>query len=180
MSAFTFCPRCGSQLAVDAAHPVAPQKCFCCGSTHYHNSKPCAGALIVEGDRVLLAERGIEPHRGDWDVPGGFLEPGEDPLEGARREVREETGLEVDLEGPFAILVDRYSYSNEMDYTLNVYYVARITGGVPKPADDVASLRWFPIAEPPNQIAFEHCRELLRRLRVSYLTPVPSPPRGEG
>jgi ADP-ribose pyrophosphatase YjhB (NUDIX family) len=167
MSAFKYCPRCGSPLAIDGAHPDAPQKCFCCGTTHYHASKPCAGALIVEGDRVLLAERGVDPFRGDWDVPGGFLEAGEDPVEGARREVREETGLEVELTGPFAVLVDRYPFGAEVEYTLNFYYVARIVAGEPRPADDVASLHWFPIAQPPERIAFAHCRELLDRLKQS-------------
>jgi ADP-ribose pyrophosphatase YjhB (NUDIX family) len=167
VSTFRFCPRCGSQLSIDSAQPFAPQKCFCCGSTHYHGSKPCAGALIVEGNLVLLSERAIDPFKGDWDVPGGFLEAGEDPKEGARREVLEETGLEVELEGPFAVLVDRYPYGKELDYTLNLYYLARIISGTPRPADDVASLRWFPIDSPPERIAFAHCRELLERLKQS-------------
>jgi 8-oxo-dGTP diphosphatase len=115
----------------------------------------------------LLSERAIEPFRGDWDVPGGFLEAGEDPVDGARREVREETGLEVELEGPFAVLVDRYPYGNKLDYTLNLYYIARVISGDPQPADDVASLRWFPIDSPPERIAFPHCRELLERLKQS-------------
>jgi 8-oxo-dGTP diphosphatase len=167
MSAFSFCPRCGSPLAIDTFHLLAPQKCYCCGQTHYHASKPCAGALIVDGDRVLLSERGINPYRGDWDIPGGFLEAGEDPADGVRREVREETGLEVELEGPFAVLVDRYPYGKEVDFTLNVYYIARIVAGDPHPADDVASLQWFPIDSPPERIAFDHCRELLEQLRRS-------------
>jgi ADP-ribose pyrophosphatase YjhB (NUDIX family) len=168
VSAYSFCPRCGSQLAIDSANPFGPQKCYCCGSTHYHGSKPCAGALIVEGDRVLLSERAIEPFRGDWDIPGGFLEAGEDPIDGVRREVREETGLEVELEGPFAVFVDRYPYGKELDYTLNLYYLARIVSGDPRPADDVSSLRWFPIDSPPERIAFAHCRELLERLKQSH------------
>src|SRR5713226_5795496 len=65
MPAYAFCPTCGSPLGHDGANAAAPQKCFCCGTTHYHNSKPCAGALIVEDGQVLLAERGIEPFRGD-------------------------------------------------------------------------------------------------------------------
>jgi 8-oxo-dGTP diphosphatase len=165
MSAFSYCPRCGSQLPIDRARPHAPQKCLCCGTTHFHNSKPCAGALIVDGNSVLLAERGVAPHRGDWDVPGGFLEAGEHPRDGARREVREETGLEVDLGEPFVILVDRYPYGDTIDYTLNVYYIATVVAGQPVPADDVASLRWFPLTDLPDNIAFDHCRELLHRLR---------------
>src|ERR1700682_4608762 len=92
--AFKFCPNCGSPLAVDRNAPLAAQKCFCCGSTHYHNSKPTPSALIVDEDQILLSQRAGEPFRGFWDIPGGFLEAGEDPLDGAKREIREETGLE--------------------------------------------------------------------------------------
>jgi 8-oxo-dGTP diphosphatase len=116
-----------------------------------------------------LAERGIEPFKGDWDVPGGFLEPGEDPAGGAKREVLEETGLEVELSAPFAILIDRYPYGNGVDFTQNTYYLARIVGGSAAPADDVASLRWFSLDALPENIAFEHCRELLNRLATAHL-----------
>jgi ADP-ribose pyrophosphatase YjhB (NUDIX family) len=162
---FKFCPACAARLPFDPAAPLAPQHCPSCGAVHYHNSKPTAGALIVRDGRVLLAARAIEPFKGYWDVPGGFLDPGEHPTDGARREVREETGLEVELGEPFAILIDRYAYGDGSDFTLNVYYLARIVAGEPRPADDVASLRWFSLDALPERIAFDHARELLDRLR---------------
>lgn len=165
MSAFSFCPRCGDALSADLAHPFAAQHCGSCGATHYHNSKPCAGALIVREGQVLLAERAIDPWRGYWDVPGGFLEPGEHPADGARREVREETGLEVQLSEPFAILIDRYHQAGQEDFTLNVYYLATPIGGALRPDDDVASLHWFPIHALPDRLAFAHARVLLQKLR---------------
>lgn len=61
----------------------APVKCGVCGKWHYHNSKPCAGALVVRDGKVLLAQRGVEPFKGYWDIPGGFLEAGEHPEHGA-------------------------------------------------------------------------------------------------
>ena len=74
MPAFNYCPGCGSPLTIDRSNPFAEQKCFCCGASHYHNSKPTAGALIVDSGRILLSQRAREPFRGDWDIPGGFLE----------------------------------------------------------------------------------------------------------
>ena len=59
------------------------------------NAKRCASAVIVREGRVLLGRRAGEPGRGQWDIPGGFLNPWEHPADGAMREVREETGLEV-------------------------------------------------------------------------------------
>ncbi|HLZ10644.1 MAG TPA: NUDIX hydrolase [Chloroflexota bacterium] len=162
MPAFTYCSKCGSPLAADRQAPLAAQKCFCCGATHYHNSKPTAGALIVNEDQVLLSKRARAPFRGFWDIPGGFLEAGEDPREGARREVREETGLEVVLAGPAEVYVGRYGADG--DYTLNLYYRATIVSGEPNPADDVTDLRWFAMDSLPENLAFDHERDLLRRL----------------
>ncbi len=172
MAAFSFCPRCGAPLARNRAAPHAPQTCAACGTTHYHNSKPCAGAVILRDGRVLLGQRAVEPHRGDWDIPGGFLEPGEHPRAGARREVKEETGLEVALDAePFAILIDYYGHGDEGDYTLNIYYLGHVIDGEPRPADDVAALSWFSLEALPPNLAFSHCRELFRRLAETLARP---------
>ena len=166
MPAFTYCPTCGSPLASDRAAPFADQKCFCCGSIHYHNSKPTAGALIFDGDRILLSKRAGEPFRGDWDIPGGFLEAGEDPREGARREIREETGLEIQVTGPPEVNVGRYGPTG--DFVLNLYFRASIISGKPAPADDVEELRWFLMNELPTNLAWEHERQLLGRLAAEH------------
>ena len=81
---YRFCPYCGSGLAWPeaAVHPV----CTRCGETFFQNSKPCVGTIIVRDGLVLLVRRGIEPFKGDWDLPGGFLDPGEPPDAGAVRE----------------------------------------------------------------------------------------------
>jgi NADH pyrophosphatase NudC (nudix superfamily) len=68
MPPFSFCPACGAPLTIDPARPQAPQRCAARGATHYHNSKPCAGALILRGDELPLAERAVEPFRGYWDI----------------------------------------------------------------------------------------------------------------
>ncbi len=169
MPAFTYCPYCATRLPVDLLRPDAPRACVACGATHYHNSKPAAGALILRDDRVLLVERAVEPFKGYWDVPGGFLELGEHPADGARREALEETGLIVELEDPpFAIMMDHYGDSG--DFTLNVYYVARVVGGEARPSDDAAALDWFPLTALPERIAFDHCAELLRRLAARKIS----------
>lgn len=166
MPAFRFCPNCAARLPTDPSNPHASQSCGACGATYYHNSKPTAGALILRDDQILLAERAIEPFRGYWDIPGGFLEPGEHPADGARREALEETGLQIAIaDSPFAIMIDRYGESQ--DYTLNLYYVATVIGGEAQPADDVASLRWFPLNALPERVAFDHANEVLRRLAAS-------------
>jgi 8-oxo-dGTP diphosphatase len=107
---------------------------------------------------VLLGRRGIEPGLGEWDIPGGFLEPWERPEEGAVRELAEETGLVVRTTELLTILVD--TYQDEV-YTLNLYFLAELVGGEPYPTDDLVELRWFGPDELPSSMAFANCLQAL-------------------
>jgi 8-oxo-dGTP diphosphatase len=126
-----------------------------------------ASALPEDGDRVLLARRAYEPFRGLWDVVGGFVGEGEHPLEGLRREVHEETGLGFEVDALLGIWMGDY----DGRATLNLYWTGRLGPGRPKPADDVAELRWFPIDElpPPEELAFDGLmREVLTAWRKQH------------
>jgi len=133
------CPRCGADVAPEGGRVVCPS----CGFTAYAHSQPTACALVVDGGRLLLARRAREPERGKWDLPGGFLEEGEHPLEALRRELREETGLEVEPLDFVGVWMDRYGEGEAAPATLNLYWTARVLAGEPAPADDVSELRWF-------------------------------------
>jgi ADP-ribose pyrophosphatase YjhB (NUDIX family) len=151
------CPRCAAALvrAVPAGDDEERLVCPACGLVLYENPAPTASALVVDAEgRVLLARRGIPPFLGLWDAPGGFIRPGESGEEAARRELREETGLEIAVGEVLAILPD--TYGDDGQTTLNVFYAARVVGGEPAPASDVSELAWFaPGALPgPAEIAF--------------------------
>jgi ADP-ribose pyrophosphatase YjhB (NUDIX family) len=135
---------------------LAAQVCGKCQAIHYRNAKPCAGALVVRDGQVLLGRRAIDPGRGMWDIPGGFLEPWEHPADGAAREVAEETGLLVRVASLLTVVMDTY---HGAFYTLNVYYLAEVVdgdGGM-RAADDLAELRWFTPETLPAEYAFPHC-----------------------
>lgn len=141
------------------------QDCASCGEPLYHDAKPCSAVLVLDADgRVLLARRAVEPARGRWDLPGGFCGPDETPEECARRELHEETGCTIELTGFLGHVVDVYGADG--DNTLNALYTARITSGVPAPADDVAELRWFDPDRLPaaGELAFANTAEALARL----------------
>jgi ADP-ribose pyrophosphatase YjhB (NUDIX family) len=107
------------------------------------------GALIIEGDRILLVERGREPLKGWWSLPGGVVEAGERLEDAARREVREETGLEVEivcLLEVFERIMRDTTGRPEYHYVL-MDYLCRPTGGELGAADDASCARWVTEAE---------------------------------
>jgi ADP-ribose pyrophosphatase YjhB (NUDIX family) len=102
------------------------------------------GALIFQRDRILMAQRGKEPLKGWWSLPGGALELGELLADGIRREVREETGLEIRLLGVLEIferIMRDAGGIPEYHYVL-IDYICRVTGGELRPGDDVCAVEW--------------------------------------
>jgi ADP-ribose pyrophosphatase YjhB (NUDIX family) len=110
------------------------------------------GAIILDAGRVLLIERGKEPLKGYWSLPGGALETGEGVEDGLRREVREETGLEVELLGIVEIFerVTRDSEGKAMYHFVLIDYLCRAAGGVLAAGDDASRAAWVRREELPN------------------------------
>ena len=160
LDGWKLCPRCGNQLT----HRESRVACDACGFVLYAHSAVTASALPVDGNRVLLARRAIEPAKGKWDCVGGFLDEGEHPLDGLRRELREETGLDVEPLEFLGVWMDRYGGESTAEATLNFYWTARVLGGEAAPADDVDDLRWFSRDELPDDdaLAFENVPLVLR------------------
>jgi 8-oxo-dGTP diphosphatase len=157
------CPHCAGAIENDAKTAT----CADCGFTAYGSPEPTVCALVLDGEgRVLLARRKFDPKAGTWDVPGGFLEEDEEPLDGLRRELREEAGVEIEPLELAGIWADRYGGGDDPTATLNLYWTARIVSGEPAPADDVAELRWFSLdALPPgDELAFHNVVEALRSI----------------
>jgi ADP-ribose pyrophosphatase YjhB (NUDIX family) len=102
------------------------------------------GALILKRDRILMAQRGKEPSMGSWSLPGGALETGESLADGVRREVREETGLDIRTLGVLEIferIMRDASGAPEYHYVL-IDYMCRMVGGTLAPGDDVCAVEW--------------------------------------
>jgi ADP-ribose pyrophosphatase YjhB (NUDIX family) len=134
--------------------------CAACGFFAYGSSIPGTEAVIVDGEgRVLLGRRAFEPHVGRWDLPGGFLNESEDPLVALHREVQEETGLTVEVDGLLGTWNEPYQDGRTV---LCLTWFARGTGEAIA-ADDVTELRWFAADEIPwDELAFVHDAEAIR------------------
>ena len=115
--------------------------------------------------KVLLIERGIEPYKGHWAFPGGFLNPDESAETGALRELKEETGIES------AYIEQFHTYStpdrDPRERVITIAYMALVKIQEARGGDDAADAKWFPIDKTPN-LAFDHdliLRDALARLR---------------
>jgi len=106
------------------------------------------GAVVVHENRVLLVQRGSEPLKGHWTLPGGMLEVGETLATGVAREVKEETGLEVATEELVEILDRIHREGDLIRYHYVIAdYLCRVTGGELRAASDAAAVRWVERAE---------------------------------
>jgi ADP-ribose pyrophosphatase YjhB (NUDIX family) len=157
-----FCIRCGAKLVRRMIEKRIRPVCPACGHIAFRNAKPAVGVLIEKDGALLLVRRERAPYRGYWDIPGGFLEEDETAHQGAVREAREETGLRNGIDELLGVYHDK----NGDEYTLNLYYRARVLGGREKAGDDADELRWFRPRDIPTRIAFpRHTRAVLRDWR---------------
>lgn len=103
------------------------------------------GAVIVEGDRVLLVKRGKAPLAGEWSIPGGALELGETMRGAVAREALEETSLAVETAGLLGVYdrVVRDADGRTLYHYVLIDFLCRRTGGEPSAAGDAADVKWF-------------------------------------
>ena len=156
LDGWRYCPRCGAP----ATQADGASTCSACGFRVWAASIPGVQGVIVDGaGRVLLGRRSADPGRGLWDVPGGFLDEGEDAIAGLRREILEETGLEVDVGRFLGIWIE--SYAGRFVHCAT--WLVRPTGGNLEPGDDLGQVAWFTADRLPaaSEFAFPTHAEIL-------------------
>lgn len=162
---YKFCPKCGGKLEIKKIGAGEVPVCLGCGFKFWQNSKPTVSAIILnDQNEVLLAKRSSSFKYGLWGAPGGFLENGEDLVEGLTREVDEEIGVKVEVG-------DNISYMIELDlrdesgdlYDLNLQYKCQIVSGEPKALHETSEIKWFKKQDIPwDQIAFPGITKALK------------------
>ena len=161
-----FCRHCGVSVehrVPDDGDTKLRAVCPACGTIHYQNPLNVVGTVPHLGDRVLLCKRNIEPRRGFWTLPAGFMELGESTAEGALRETQEEAGADIELEGLFSLLnVVRVGQ-------VHMYYRARLLSERFDPGHETMEARLFQQHEIPwEDIAFRTVKETLEHFFADH------------
>jgi ADP-ribose pyrophosphatase YjhB (NUDIX family) len=168
-----FCPGCGCPFAPAELQPFERQHCTRCDYIHHLNPSP--GITIIlhspEG-RILIGKRAEKARYGcRWCLPGGYIEFEESFIETAHREVREETGLTIRLQGIINVV------SNHLDdfhHTLVIVLLGTVVGGIEVAGDDLIELRWID-AEEHRQVpyAFEADQRIIEAFFAGNLAVLP-------
>ena len=175
---YRYCPTCGGALGGRTLKAGDPERLVCaaCGFVFYMDPKVAVGTIIrTEDHRLVLVRRAIEPGYGLWVFPGGYVDRGEQLVDAALREAREECGLDVRIDRLFNI----YSYGGTAP--IIIVYTATIVGGELCTDDECLEARVFAADEIPwGELAFRSTREALEEyysiVRPSS-DPSPQPPK---
>ena len=144
--------------------------CPACGRIHFLDPKVAAAVVLAQEGKILLVRRAVEPEQGKWTLPAGFVEADEDPAEAARRECREETGLQVELLGLLDVI---HGKEHSSGASIVIVYEGKIRGGEIRPSDDVDAVTFFELGALPA-LAFEATRVAIARWTQR---PAPGPSR---
>lgn len=158
---YVYCPYCSTELVGRRIHGRVRRACPACGFTHFREPKVAVVGEVSDGERLLLVRRGVEPKKGLWALPGGYMDAGELPKEALQREILEETGLQPEVGGLLALFP---MADGGEPVGVVLAYSARIQpSSEPVAGDDVLEARWFAPDEIPAELAFESTRKLLAR-----------------
>ena len=159
---YQFCPQCGAPVEVRYREGRNRPLCTVCGYVIYVNPVPAAALVLLDKGKVLLTLRDVDPHRGEWCLPGGFIEWGENPEKAAQRELLEETGITakvLSLLGVYDTVADTGRH-----IILIVYSVLSWTGE-PVAGDDAREVMWFDTADIPSLAFTVHEQALADALK---------------
>jgi 8-oxo-dGTP diphosphatase len=154
---FQYCPRCRTELVDQEVYGRVRRVCPSCRFIQFIDPKVGVAMLAEREGRVLLVKRKMDPAKGSWCLPGGFMEMGETPQETAIRECREETGLDIEI----TRLIDVYYYEDFRGSGVSIVYKGKVIDGVIQPGDDAEAVDFFGPDELPENIVFKSNLQIL-------------------
>lgn len=156
---FRFCPVCGGELESRNLKDPEPPRLVCkdCEFIFYLDPKLVVCSIVEVGERVILLKRGIDPQKGKWVMPGGFVDRGEEIRSAALRETAEECGIKIELRDLLGI----YSYEGKTEVV--VVYIAEQVSGDLKIGDETVDVKLCTPEEIPwAELAFQSTVDALK------------------
>lgn len=137
------------------------QQCPDCG--RYANRGVSVDAVIVRDKKVLLIQRGVEPNKGYWGIPGGYVGWDESAEDAVKREVKEETGLDVGKIYPVGVHSDPKRHPQQV---INLVYLVQVFDGVVRHGDDTQDIKWFSLNSLPKEMALDHKQNIQEAIKL--------------
>ena len=170
---FKYCPFCGTQLALKEKGGKHRPACPNCRFVQFRNPAPGVVVLVEKDGQVLLGRRSGSYGAKKWGLPQGFIEFDEDFLTAAIREVKEETGLDVEIRSILSVVSN---FLSPRLHTLAIVLLARVINGEPRAADDLEALEWFSLSGSLPEVAFEADAHICERYCRIHLEGAPVDP----
>ena len=155
MSTKKYCSSCANEMILKPFENTNRFLCTCCDRMEFIDPKVVTGVLFMIKSEILLIQRNLEPQRGKWTFPAGFVDRGEKVEDAAIREVFEETGFIVELDELVGV------YSQEDDPIILIVYSGHIVGGKRTDNSEVQSIQTFPLDKLPV-LAFDRDRKIIQ------------------
>lgn len=150
----TFCPRCGGRLEPRQVEGRQRPVCRECELVYYLDPKVAVAVIVPYQGGIVLGRRAIDPGLGRWSFPSGYVDRGEVVEEAARREVQEEIGLEVAIDGLVGV------YSSPGQPVILLVFAASVTGGELRAGPEVTEVGVYPPDRLP-EMAFAHDQRII-------------------
>ena len=158
---FVYCPRCATLLDTKLIQGKWRRVCTACNYIHFVDPKVGVGVVVLQNGKLLLVRRTMNPERGKWSIPAGYVDYGDDPRQTAVREAFEETNLQVTIEKLVNIY---YNPPSEGGATIFIVYQAQVLGGHLQAGDDADAADFFALDELPV-LAFASTHAIIQQLR---------------
>ena len=154
MKHLEYCSTCGKKNTFEFIDGNNRYHCSYCKTIHYQNPKPTATIICMKENSILLAKRAFEPAKGEWGLPGGFMELNETLIEAAKRELKEETNLN----GEFIRILSTCSHYGTLfgDILLICVEIRVDDFSEIKPGDDAEVLKFFDMDNLPDITFYCH------------------------